>query len=88
MSYLCRVFAKDVQALQDIKKYTIEEKEFKFVSDDGNKLYTLEDTEYVVVPTNVFKEMIDTIYVNSQKTKKYKKVVKTDNEVKNNSISE
>lgn len=82
MSYVCRIFAKDIQALQDVKEYSLVDKNFKFVSDEKGKEYSLEDTEYVVIPTDVFKNMIDSIHANGEKSKntnsKTKKNTKAD----------
>ena len=69
MSYVCRIFAKDIQALQDVKEYSLDDKDIKFVSDDKEKVYSLKDTEYVVIPTDVFKDMIDSIHANGEKPK-------------------
>lgn len=84
MSYVCRIFTKDVKALQDVKDYKILDKDIAFIANNKDTNYMIDETEYVVIPTVVFKEMLDKIYSNgvnaksSSTTKKNKKNSKAD----------
>jgi hypothetical protein len=73
MGYACRIFTNDRQIIQDVNEYKIAGKDIKFVVDGSNNEYTLDDTQYVVVPTETLKQMIEQFNVNSQITKEFTK---------------
>ncbi|NLZ54374.1 MAG: hypothetical protein GX892_14755 [Thermoanaerobacteraceae bacterium] len=65
--YKCRIFTKDLKVVQDVKDYSINQNnKFTFVADGTSKEYTLDDTEYIIIPTHEFTKMIDKIKGNKK----------------------